>query len=70
MLNLSRVHHADRTDLELAFIELQDDAIVVVSLRVDSRPPLRQKSRADLSDTTNEGTMTPGRTMALGLLDV
>ena len=35
MLNPSRVHDADRTDLELAFIELQDDAIVVVSLRVD-----------------------------------
>jgi len=27
MLNPSRVHDADRTDLELAFIELQDDAI-------------------------------------------
>jgi hypothetical protein len=27
---------ADRSDLELAFIQLQDDAIVVVSLGVDN----------------------------------
>jgi len=35
MLNPSRVHDADRTDLELAFIQLQDDPVVIMSLWVD-----------------------------------